>query len=207
MSIGTGAPVPEVLSLTEAGCAAGLAQSHRHLPHLGPGTAPLRNVQGAPSREMGPSLFVRLQYVAFSSLRLNRLRCGLNNAQGFFDHGVVGMARNGRCVWVIKVRYTAPSAMPLPFSPENTEYASTKALAFFHVVRVLKHCVASVQAGMMREGWQKFKATGLTDRDVARHIAFCHDFLYKVLDTEPMPEGGRTIWINDLKGEFEDLSA
>ncbi len=52
----------------------------------------------------------------------------------------------------------------------------------------------------MREGWQKFKVTGLNDRDVARHIAFCHDFLYKVLDTEPMPEGGRTIWINDLKG-------
>ena len=52
----------------------------------------------------------------------------------------------------------------------------------------------------MREGWQKFKTSGLSERDIARHIAFCNDFLYKVLDTEPMPEGGRTIWINDLKG-------
>lgn len=53
----------------------------------------------------------------------------------------------------------------------------------------------------MREGWQKFKATGLTSRDVARHVAFTQDFLYKVIDPAPLPDGGRSIWINDLKGE------
>ena len=52
---------------------------------------------------------------------------------------------------------------------------------------------------MMREGWKKYQKSAATDRDVARHICFTHDFMYNVLDTSPLP-GGRTIWINDLKG-------
>ena len=52
---------------------------------------------------------------------------------------------------------------------------------------------------MMREGWKKYQKSDATDRDVARHICFTHDFMYSVLDTSPLP-GGRTIWINDLKG-------
>lgn len=56
-----------------------------------------------------------------------------------------------------------------------------------------------VQAGMMRDGWKKFQKSDAADRDVARHICFTHDFMYSVLDTSHLP-GGRTIWINDLKG-------
>ena len=55
------------------------------------------------------------------------------------------------------------------------------------------------QAGMMREGWKKYQKSSATDRDVARHICFTHDYMYNVLDTSPLP-GGRAIWINDLKG-------
>ena len=55
------------------------------------------------------------------------------------------------------------------------------------------------QAGMMREGWKKYQKSRATDRDVARHICFTHDYMYNVLDTSPLP-GGRAIWINDLKG-------
>ncbi|EIE24004.1 hypothetical protein COCSUDRAFT_62530 [Coccomyxa subellipsoidea C-169] len=79
-------------------------------------------------------------------------------------------------------------------------YDWRKATGTFNILDQAQPHFETFKAGMMREGWQKFKVTGLNDRDVARHIAFCHDFLYKVLDTEPMPEGGRTIWINDLKG-------
>ena len=52
---------------------------------------------------------------------------------------------------------------------------------------------------MMREGWKKYQKSDATDRDVARHICFTHDFMYSVLDTSPLPDG-RAIWINDLKG-------
>ena len=55
------------------------------------------------------------------------------------------------------------------------------------------------QAGMMREGWKKYQKSRASDRDVARHICFTHDYMYNVLDTSPLP-GGRAIWINDLKG-------
>ncbi len=30
--------------------------------------------------------------------------CCVDELQGFFDHGVVGMTRTGRCVWLMKVR-------------------------------------------------------------------------------------------------------
>lgn len=59
--------------------------------------------------------------------------------------------------------------------------------------------VGWAQAGMMREGWKKYQKSSATDRDVARHICFTHDYMYNVLDTSPLP-GGRAIWINDLKG-------
>ena len=44
---------------------------------------------------------------AMASLQLDHTSYGLNHAQGFFDHGVVGMTRDGRCVWVIKVSQEA----------------------------------------------------------------------------------------------------
>lgn len=56
-----------------------------------------------------------------------------------------------------------------------------------------------MQAGMMREGWKKYQKSDATDRDVARHICFAHDYMYNVLDKSTLP-GGRAIWINDLKG-------
>jgi hypothetical protein len=53
---------------------------------------------------------------------------------------------------------------------------------------------------MMRQGWKRFKASGLTARDVARHVAFTQDFMYQKVDSAPLPDGGRSIWINDLEG-------
>ena len=62
-----------------------------------------------------------------------------------------------------------------------------------------------LQAGMMREGWKKYQKSDATDRDVARHICFTHDYMYHVLDKSTLP-GGRAIWINDLKGaQFSPL--
>ena len=63
-----------------------------------------------------------------------------------------------------------------------------------------------MQAGMMREGWKKYQKSDATDRDVARHICFTHDYMYHVLDKSTLP-GGRAIWINDLKGALMELSS
>lgn len=57
----------------------------------------------------------------------------------------------------------------------------------------------------MREGWKKYQKSDATDRDVARHICFTHDYMYHVLDKSTLP-GGRAIWINDLKGALIKLS-
>ena len=57
---------------------------------------------------------------------------------------------------------------------------------------------------MMREGWKKYQKSDATDRDVARHICFTHDYMYHILDKSTLP-GGRAIWINDLKGATTEL--
>ena len=64
---------------------------------------------------------------------------------------------------------------------------------------VMSEVWSDMQAGMMREGWKKYQKSDATDRDVARHICFTHDYMYHVLDKSTLP-GGRAIWINDLKG-------
>ncbi|CAL5227775.1 g10795 [Coccomyxa viridis] len=84
---------------------------------------------------------------------------------------------------------------PQPF------FATFKGLFDHGVMALTKkhHPVWVIKAGMMREGWKKYQKSDATDRDVARHICFTHDYMYHVLDKSTLP-GGRAIWINDLKG-------
>ncbi|BDA46825.1 probable SEC14-like protein 2 at C-terminar half [Coccomyxa sp. Obi] len=56
-----------------------------------------------------------------------------------------------------------------------------------------------MKVGEIKKGLKALKATGVTPDDYQRHIMFVQDYMYEVLDPNPVPEG-RSIWIIDMKG-------